>query len=106
MEDKARKWKKSGPNAILVTEVSATSILGQSNSSDYIPLDHDHSSLVRFNNGSDSIYTDLVRPQIKKMVEAAPAAVEPRFKSDQYLKQHHHSEHESLRGKVQTDPLR
>ena len=63
----------------MVTQESATSIDGQSGSRKSLPLDVDHSSLVKFKSGSDPNYTNMVLHIITDMVKAAPAVVEERF---------------------------
>ena len=63
----------------MVTQESATTIDGQSNTRNQIPLSTDHSGLVKFTEIHDPNYTNLVRPRIEEMVKAAPTAIGARF---------------------------
>lgn len=63
----------------MVTQESATKIGGQSNPRNQIPLNTDHSGLVKFRGIHDPNYTNLVRRHIEQMVKAAPIVVGTRF---------------------------
>lgn len=63
----------------MVTRESATAIDGRSSTRNQIPLNTDHSGLVKFKGIHDPNYTDLVRRHFEDMVENAPSVVDARF---------------------------
>ena len=70
---------RSGTPTLMVTQDSATNIDGQNRPRNQIPLNADHSGLVKFHGIHDKNYTDSVRRHIVEMVKAAPSVIDARF---------------------------
>lgn len=69
---------KNGPRMLLVTEQSACQIGTTDNSHQWLPLDRDHSGLVKFNHQHDEDYY-TVRNRLSELVNAALPVVKDRF---------------------------
>jgi hypothetical protein len=69
---------KSGPKQLLVTEESATRTGLPDMFHQHIPIDADHSGLVKFESRSHGSY-EIVMQKIKKYVAEAPEAVSKRL---------------------------
>jgi hypothetical protein len=69
---------RSGPKQLLVTEESATRTGLPDLFHQHIPLDTDHSGLVKFESRSHGSY-EIVMQKIKKYVAEAPEAISKRF---------------------------
>jgi hypothetical protein len=63
----------------MVTQESATKLDGRSHPRKQIPLNTDHSGLVKFQGIHDPNYIDLVRRQTEEMVKAAPSVIHARL---------------------------
>uniref|UniRef100_A0A8H7NAA2 NACHT domain-containing protein n=1 Tax=Bionectria ochroleuca TaxID=29856 RepID=A0A8H7NAA2_BIOOC len=69
--DQDGKWRRSGPVALLVTEKSATNTgLVAVADEDNIPLNRDHSGLVKYSSRSQGDYT-VVRERLRRLVDEA-----------------------------------
>ncbi|KZL84934.1 ankyrin repeat-containing protein [Colletotrichum incanum] len=83
------KWRKTGPPSLLVTEKSATATgLVAVADEDNIPLNTDHSGLVKYSSRSQGDYT-TVRRRIADCVERAKLDVPGRFAEQSF--EHAHS---------------
>lgn len=77
--DEEGKWRKTGPHSLLVTERSATGAgLVAVADEDNIPLNADHSGLVKYSTRGQGDYT-IVRRRIVECVKEAKAKVPRRF---------------------------
>ncbi|CAG9939384.1 unnamed protein product [Clonostachys rosea f. rosea IK726] len=77
--DQDGKWRRSGPVALLVTEKSATNTgLVAVADEDNIPLNRDHSGLVKYSSRSQGDYT-VVRERLRRLVDEAKQEVATRF---------------------------
>ncbi|KAK1982091.1 ankyrin repeat-containing protein, partial [Colletotrichum cereale] len=87
------KWRKTGRPSLLVTGDSATSTgLVAAADEDNIPLNTDHSGLVKFDSKSQGDYP-IIRERIKKLSEEAKVEVTRRFaKHDLHLQHSAESE--------------
>ncbi|KAK2026075.1 ankyrin repeat-containing protein, partial [Colletotrichum zoysiae] len=82
------EWRKTGRPSLLVTGDSATSTgLVAAADEDNIPLNTDHSGLVKFNNKSQGDYS-IVRERIKKLSREAKVEVAKRFARHDLYVQH------------------
>lgn len=71
-------WTRSGPKKLMVTEESATRTGLPDTFHQHIPLNADHSDLVKFESPSHGGY-EIVMQKIKKCAAEAPEAVSERF---------------------------
>ncbi|KLU88157.1 hypothetical protein MAPG_07144 [Magnaporthiopsis poae ATCC 64411] len=79
LEEVDGKWKKTGPCSLLVTTKSATSTgLIAVADEDSIPLNRDHSGLVKYESRNQGDYT-VVRERITRLVHDAKLEVARRF---------------------------
>lgn len=69
---------RTGPLCFMVTRESACRIGFQDNYHQEIPLDVDHSELVKFSSQSDDAYVRVL-VRMKELVENAPHVIEGRF---------------------------
>lgn len=77
--DKDGKWRKTGPPSLLVTGKSATGTgLEAVADEDNIPLNADHSGLVKYEYRSQGDYS-IVRERTKRLAEEARLEVAKRF---------------------------
>lgn len=65
----------------MVTENSACKIALEDNYHERLPLNTDHSNLVKFNDPEDEGY-QLVKGRIRKFVRTAPEVVQIRFHNE------------------------
>ncbi|WYZ38338.1 hypothetical protein EsH8_III_000252 [Colletotrichum jinshuiense] len=88
--DEEGKWRKTGSPSLLVTEKSATATgLVAVADEDNIPINKDHSGLVKYCSRSQGDYT-IVRRRILECVKGARLDVPRRFAEDSF--EHAHSE--------------
>jgi hypothetical protein len=71
-------WTRSGPRQLMVTEESATRTGLPDTFDQHIPLNADHSGLVKFEGSSHDGY-EVVMQKIKKYAAEAPEAVSERI---------------------------
>lgn len=70
------KLRKTGPKVLMVTRDSATSTgLTTTSDEDNIPLDTDHSGLVKYDSRTHGPYP-VVKERVKRLVEEGPIQVE------------------------------
>ena len=74
-------FKKTGPPCLLVTEESAIRVSSEDDIHKQIPLETDHSGLVKFPSHGHWEY-DKVQSRISELVDSAPQIVARRFDSD------------------------
>lgn len=92
---KDRRWCRTGPPALLVTERSATSTgLVAVADEDNIPLNTDHSGLVKYSFRNQGDYP-IVRERLRRFIDEAKLEVPKRF-----------SEHSMLLYNVSSGPTR
>ncbi|MCJ1310783.1 hypothetical protein MMC25_004450 [Agyrium rufum] len=75
---------KAGPPSVMVTQESACRIGLEYNFYQQLPLNKDHSGLVKFSSCWDETYT-RVRTRLGELVKSAPRMVEKRFAMDEDL---------------------
>ncbi len=74
--------KKTGPPTLLVTQQSACRIGFADNFHQELPLETDHSGLVKVENPQDENYL-LVKHTLDQLVKTAPGVVSNRFTAQQ-----------------------
>ncbi|KFZ13994.1 hypothetical protein V501_03431 [Pseudogymnoascus sp. VKM F-4519 (FW-2642)] len=69
-----RKWEKTGDKVIIVPKVSATYASINEKKYDQLPINADHSNMVKFSNSSDDDYV-IIQSRIRQCVKDAPRVI-------------------------------
>lgn len=72
------KWERTGEAVRMVTRESAIHSMANRKMCHEIPIDADHSTMVKFGSRSDQSY-QIIRKCILKLTETAPQVIESRF---------------------------
>ncbi|KAF8532917.1 hypothetical protein BDD12DRAFT_535075 [Trichophaea hybrida] len=72
------QWTRDGPSVILVEKVSAVDTVPNEAKHNQIPIDRDHSNIVKFTGRSDTYYVTL-RRHLKRFAADGPAVIKRRL---------------------------
>ncbi|KAL5349520.1 hypothetical protein ACLOAV_005815 [Pseudogymnoascus australis] len=73
-----RKWEKTGKKVMMVPKVSATYASLNEKKYDQLPINADHSNIVKFSDSSDDNYV-IIQSRMRQCVKDAPRAIRERF---------------------------
>ncbi|KFZ01163.1 hypothetical protein V500_00867 [Pseudogymnoascus sp. VKM F-4518 (FW-2643)] len=73
-----RKWEKTGDKVMMVPKVSATYASINEKKYDQLPINADHSNIVKFSDSSHDDYV-IIQSRIRQCVKDAPRVIQERF---------------------------
>ncbi|KAL6831944.1 hypothetical protein V8C40DRAFT_263226 [Trichoderma camerunense] len=73
-----KSWERTGPEVMMVPQNSAIYAGPNEKSYDQLPIEADHSEIVKFSDASNSDYI-IIQSRIAKWVKKAPAVIRERF---------------------------
>ncbi|KAL6695606.1 hypothetical protein J3F84DRAFT_408618 [Trichoderma pleuroticola] len=74
-----KSWERTGPEVMMVPQNSAIYAGPNEKPYDQLPIEADHSEIVKFSDTSDSDYI-IIQSRIQKWVQKAPAVIRERFR--------------------------
>ncbi|PTB53172.1 hypothetical protein M431DRAFT_509509 [Trichoderma harzianum CBS 226.95] len=74
-----KSWERTGPEVMMVPQNSAIYAGPNEKPYDQLPIEADHSEIVKFSNASNSDYI-IIQSRIEKWVQKAPAVIRDRFR--------------------------
>ncbi|KAH8679043.1 hypothetical protein BGZ60DRAFT_513281 [Tricladium varicosporioides] len=75
---KTLKWAKTGEKVMMVPKISATYASINEKKYDQLPINADHSNIVKFSDSSDDDYV-IIQSRISQWVKDAPRVIQERF---------------------------
>ncbi|KAL9471607.1 hypothetical protein ACSS6W_009548 [Trichoderma asperelloides] len=79
---KTASWERTGQKVMMVPHTSATHVSKNEKAYDHLPIDADHSNIVKFHNPSNQDYA-IMEARIKQLIDQALPIVKSRFISHQ-----------------------
>ncbi|KAL6911038.1 putative ankyrin repeat protein [Trichoderma evansii] len=79
---KTASWERTGQKVMMVPHTSATHVSKNEKAYDHLPIDADHSDIVKFHNPSNQDYA-IIEARIKQLMDQALPIVKSRFISHQ-----------------------
>ncbi|KAK4061045.1 hypothetical protein Trihar35433_9970 [Trichoderma harzianum] len=76
---KTKSWERTGPEVMMVPQNSAIHAGPNEKHYDQLPIEADHSEIVKFSDVSNSDYV-IIQSRIEKWVQKAPAVIRDRFR--------------------------
>ncbi|QYS99703.1 NACHT domain-containing protein [Trichoderma simmonsii] len=79
LNSETKSWERTGPEVMMVPQNSAIYAGPNEKHYDQLPIEADHSEIVKFSDASNSDYI-IIQSRIDKWVQKAPAVIQERFR--------------------------